>query len=262
MATTAPDLNLGRRFLERHPPPGELLFCAVSGAHLYGFPSPDSDIDLKGAHAAPVEEILGITPRLEAHNRLETFDGVECDLTTLEIGKVLTLVLQGNGNTVEQVVSPFQLRTGALLEELRELVRDALSRKLHRHYSGFFRGMQREHLRHELPQAKTLLYSFRVALTGIHLLKTGEVLPHLPSLAHLYGPAELHDLIALKMGGAERSAIPSRLDEDLRSRWPKLSDELDQALERSPLPKEAANQDAMERWLIDLRRRQLDLTSS
>ena len=121
--------------------------------------------------------------------------------------------------------------------------------------------MQREHLRHEQPQAKTLLYSFRVALTGIHLLKTGEVLPHLPSLADRYGHAELHDLIALKMAGAEHSTIPKRLDEDLRRRWPGLSDELDQALERSPLPEEAPNRDAMERWLIDLRRRQLDQTS-
>jgi predicted nucleotidyltransferase len=25
-------------------------FVTVSGAHLYGFPSPDSDIDLRGAH--------------------------------------------------------------------------------------------------------------------------------------------------------------------------------------------------------------------
>ena len=29
------------------------LFVTVSGAHLYGFPSPDSDIDLRGALVAP-----------------------------------------------------------------------------------------------------------------------------------------------------------------------------------------------------------------
>lgn len=30
--------------------PFPLLFATVSGAHLYGFPSRDSDIDLRGAH--------------------------------------------------------------------------------------------------------------------------------------------------------------------------------------------------------------------
>ena len=30
--------------------PYPLLFATVSGAHLYGFPSPDSDFDLRGAH--------------------------------------------------------------------------------------------------------------------------------------------------------------------------------------------------------------------
>jgi hypothetical protein len=30
--------------------PYPLLFATISGAHLYGFPSPDSDYDLRGAH--------------------------------------------------------------------------------------------------------------------------------------------------------------------------------------------------------------------
>ena len=29
--------------------PYPLLFATISGAHLYGFPSPDSDFDLRGA---------------------------------------------------------------------------------------------------------------------------------------------------------------------------------------------------------------------
>ena len=40
-----------------HPYP--LLFATVSGAHLYGFPSADSDYDLRGVHVLPVEELIG-----------------------------------------------------------------------------------------------------------------------------------------------------------------------------------------------------------
>ena len=34
--------------------PYPLLFATISGAHLYGFPSPDSDFDLRGAHVLPL----------------------------------------------------------------------------------------------------------------------------------------------------------------------------------------------------------------
>ncbi len=41
-----PDLERACRFLAVHPPPGVLLQCGITGAHYYGFPSPDSDVDL------------------------------------------------------------------------------------------------------------------------------------------------------------------------------------------------------------------------
>src|SRR2546427_752478 len=37
-----------------------LLFVTVSGAHLYGFPSPDSDYDLRGIHILPAREVVGL----------------------------------------------------------------------------------------------------------------------------------------------------------------------------------------------------------
>ena len=40
--------------------PYPLLFATISGAHLYGFPSPDSDFDLRGAHILPLDRIIGL----------------------------------------------------------------------------------------------------------------------------------------------------------------------------------------------------------
>jgi len=45
--------------------PYPLLFATISGAHLYGFPSPDSDFDLRGAHILPLEKIVGLDVREE-----------------------------------------------------------------------------------------------------------------------------------------------------------------------------------------------------
>jgi predicted nucleotidyltransferase len=45
--------------------PYPLLFATISGAHLYGFPSPDSDFDLRGAHVLPLEKVVGLDVRDE-----------------------------------------------------------------------------------------------------------------------------------------------------------------------------------------------------
>jgi predicted nucleotidyltransferase len=42
--------------------PHPLLFATISGAHLYGFPSPDSDYDLRGVHILPLGRIVGLDP--------------------------------------------------------------------------------------------------------------------------------------------------------------------------------------------------------
>jgi len=50
MVTVDPRLH---RTVTAQPYP--LLFATISGAHLYGFPSPDSDFDLRGAHVLPLD---------------------------------------------------------------------------------------------------------------------------------------------------------------------------------------------------------------
>ena len=35
-----------------------LLFATISGAHLYGFPSPDSEFDLRGEHVLPRRHVV------------------------------------------------------------------------------------------------------------------------------------------------------------------------------------------------------------
>jgi uncharacterized protein len=39
--------------------PYPLVFATISGSHLYGFSSPDSDYDLRGVHLLPLRELVG-----------------------------------------------------------------------------------------------------------------------------------------------------------------------------------------------------------
>src|SRR5260221_1842012 len=45
--------------------PYPLLFMTISGAHLYGFPSPDSDYDLRGVHVLPASGVVGLIEQPE-----------------------------------------------------------------------------------------------------------------------------------------------------------------------------------------------------
>ena len=102
-----PDLEVAREFVAANPRLGRILLCAVSGAHMYGFPSADSDLDLKGIHLAPTRELLGLRPDVAVHDLTDIPSGVECDLTTNEAGSALSLLLNGNGNMLERILSPF-----------------------------------------------------------------------------------------------------------------------------------------------------------
>ncbi len=250
MLDAVPDLDRARRFVALRPPPGRVVLCAVTGSHHYGFTSGDSDVDLKGLHLAPTRSVLGWTAPPQAHDALEDFEEVEHDLTTNELAQGCGLLLRGNGNLLERVFSPHQLFDTAELHELRQLARANLSRRVHAHYGGYLRGMQRQH--REDGRAKSLLYTFRVGLTGLHLLRTGEVVAHLPSLAPIYGYEAVLPLVEAKVRGTEKGRVPDELA-GLTGLWERLEEELTAARQASPLPEEPAAAGDLEAWLVELR---------
>ena len=80
-----------------------LLFVSVSGAHLYGFPSPDSDVDLRGTFAAPLERVLSLNLPCETLEPKGIVGGVEVEMVGHEIAKYLRLLIKPNGYVLEQI---------------------------------------------------------------------------------------------------------------------------------------------------------------
>ncbi len=91
--------------------PYPLLFATISGAHLYGFPSPDSDYDLRGAHILTLKEVVGLHEKQETIQVSEVRDGLELDLVTHDVAKFFGLLLQRNGYVLEQLYSPLVVCT-------------------------------------------------------------------------------------------------------------------------------------------------------
>ena len=230
------------------------LVITLSGAHAYGFPSPDSDLDLKAVHVDPTDRILGLSAPPAHVDRMEVLDGVEIDYTSNEIKPVLHGVLHGNGNYIERLLGRLVPQAAPDLASLQPLVRACLSRRVAGHYLGFS-GSQLAAFTKD-PTAKKILYVLRTALTGVHALRTGEIVTDLEALCDPYGLSAARDLIVTKRRG-ERV----KLDPEEAARWQSEADSalalLRAAVPDSLLPPEPPTEAARapEAWLIDLRRR-------
>lgn len=226
------------------------LFVTVSGAHLYGFPSPDSDVDLRGCHQLRLRDIVGIDIPNETLEWDSVHNGTEIELVSHDVGKYLRLLLRNNGYILEQIFSPIVVLGPTFLDELRPLACRCITRHHYHHYRGFY-ATQRKLIEKEKPKrVKPILYAYRVLMTGIHLLRTGEVEANLPRLNKHFGFSFLDELIA-------RKTVEQAPAEDLD--WPfhdtklgALETQLDRAFENSNLPEERDRR-AIHDFLVGLR---------
>src|SRR3954467_10917258 len=108
-----------RQRVTAHPYP--LLFATISGAHLYGFPSPDSDFDLRGAHVLPLERVIGLEVKDETVEDSRIIEGLEMDIVSHDVKKFFGLLLKKNGYVLEQLFSPLIVETTPEHEELKAL---------------------------------------------------------------------------------------------------------------------------------------------
>jgi uncharacterized protein len=213
------------------------LFVTVSGAHLYGFPSADSDVDLRGCHQLPLRDVIGLDVPNQTREHKTVEDGTEVELVSHDIGKYLRLLVRNNGYILEQIFSPIVVLGQDFLDELRPLACRCITRHHYHHYRGFY-ATQRKLLAKESPKrVKPLLYAYRVLMTGIHLLRSGEVEANLRRLNADFGFGFLDALIGQKVGG-ENTALHDAewlLHED---RLAKLEARLDEAFRESKLPED------------------------
>jgi predicted nucleotidyltransferase len=219
--------------VKEHPYP--LLFATISGAHLYGFPSADSDYDLRGAHLLPLAKVVGLQESDETVEKSEIRDGMEIDLVTHDVKKFFTLMLRKNGYVLEQLLSPLVVQTSPEHAELKALAPGCITKFHAYHYLGFAETQQKLFKKESPPRVKPLLYIYRVLLTGIHLMRTGDVEANLLTLNETFTLPYINDLVARKLGGAEKERLD---DADLKfhaSEYERLRRMLEESHQQSQL---------------------------
>jgi len=246
------DPRLHKQIAE-HPYP--LLFATISGAHLYGFPSPDSDYDLRGVHLLPLEEVVGLKTGPKTIEKSGIYDGLEIDLVTHDAEKFFGLVLKKNGYVLEQIFSPLIIHTTPEHAELKAIAADCVTRHHVHHYLGFA-ATQWKLFEKENPQrVKPLLYVYRVLLTGIHLMRTGEVEANIVRLNESAKLPYIDELIALKLAGPEKGRLTEADLDFHRNEYERLCGELEASADASGLPEVPGGGAALNDLLIRLRLR-------
>jgi predicted nucleotidyltransferase len=187
--------------------PYPLLFATISGAHLYGFPSPDSDFDLRGVHVLPLEKIVGLDVNDETVQDERFIEGLEMDIVSHDIKKFFGLLLKKNGYVLEQLFSPLVVLGTAEHEELKHISKGCITRHHSHHYFGFSETQWNLFLKESPRRVKPLLYVYRVLLTGIWLMRRGVIEANLVTLNESFKLPYLPDLISRKLAGPEQSTL-------------------------------------------------------
>jgi uncharacterized protein len=226
------------------------LFVTIGGAHLYGYPSAASDIDLRGCHRLPTDALFALERPSETVERLEVAGSQEIETVSHEVEKYLRLMLKRNGAALEQIFSPLVVVETPALAELRELARGCITRGLCHHYRSAMQSTYRAYQREERRRAKPLLALYRLAMTAIHVLRHGDVETSLPRLNELYGfPHVTERIVALIERKRADEAATVAEDAPYLADIERLGAILDEAYAASRLPEMPSNRAALDAFL-------------
>lgn len=191
-----------------------ILYACESGSRAWGFPSKDSDYDVRFLYVRPAEWYLSIRERRDVIER--PISGM-LDINGWDLRKALALFSKSNPPLLEWLRSPTRyLEPYAIAERIRAYSATTFSPKSCMfHYLHMARGNYREYLQGDTVRAKKYFYVLRPLLACGWIEKYREM-PPVPfeELARDLIPAdsELYDIIqrllARKRAGDELRMEP------------------------------------------------------
>lgn len=185
------NLRLGKLEAEENV---TILFAVESGSRAWGFPSHNSDLDVRYFFTRPISHYLGLREPRDVIER--PIDGL-WDINGWDLRKALQLLVKGNATATEWLSSPLIYREhGPFPYRLRDLIkRNASPRASARHYYGLTKNTYLRDIASKLHPApdrlehqtdvrlKSYFYSLRGACSIAWIRRYDEVPPmNLPAL--------------------------------------------------------------------------------
>ena len=188
-----------------------ILYACESGSRAWGFPSPDSDYDVRFIYCHPLDWYLTLD---EGPDTLNFPVDDELDLAGWELRKALRLLRGSNASLFEWLQSPiiyhealaFRARLAPLLPATFHL-----KAGLH-HYLGQLRRGVEEDLAGDEMRLKRLFYALRAALAARWIRERHGLPPMAFAPLRALLPAALESevdaLLAAKAGANEKTVVP------------------------------------------------------
>lgn len=153
----------------------KILYACESGSRAWGFPSPDSDYDVRFIYARPLESYLSIKD-VKNHMNFPLTD--ELDINGWDIRKTLQLISQSNTTAFEWLQSPivYHQKEGFKDEAWKVCQKYFCRRSNIHHYLGIAKGAMMSMNNDEL-KIKKLFYVLRPLLAALWCVEKNKISP-------------------------------------------------------------------------------------
>ncbi len=232
-------LHSSSQVLATHGLFDRVIYRCVVGSRAFGLDGEQSDTDRRGIYLPPAElhwSLYGVPVQLENDATEEVY---------WELQKFIVMALKGNPNILECLYTPLVEEVTPLAQELLDQRDMFLSQLVYQTYNGYvmsqFKRIQAQLRNHgEVKKPKHMMHLIRLLLSGIQLLRDGQVPVDVGANREL--------LLAIKTGEMAWEEIDAwRL---------RLHKEFEQAMQATQLP-ERPDYERANAFLIDARRRSL-----
>jgi predicted nucleotidyltransferase len=217
----------------------ETIFTMVSGSHLYGFSSKNSDIDIRGCFIYDSRACLGLYRPTKTMN---VEDGLR-DIEMKEVALFVGLLVKANCNIHEQIsADPLWVPNKMYYSDLQRIADVSLTADgLYNSYRGMALYNYKKYIAaRKKPTAKKWLYVIRALLAGTFVLSYGIIEPNLNQLKAILklGPDydTIEQLINLKRT-SEHVPIEQGSTRKLKDLYRRCLDSIDLAFRHTDLPK-------------------------
>ncbi len=190
------------------------IYYTLSGSHLYGFNSKNSDIDIRGCHAEEIRAFAG----LAGYHEVRELSRKELDFSSFDIKKEISLIMANNSNVLEHLSdSAVPVYKSKHYTALKKLAHSSISKLVAKPYWGMAQFNLHKYLRRfneayrEAP-TKKYLYVLRAYMAGIYVLEKGRIEPNIAKLNRmaLFQLPIVDELVEIKRKGLEKDSLPVR----------------------------------------------------
>lgn len=154
----------------------QVLYACESGSRAWGFPSPDSDYDIRFIYRHPRPWYLSLQ---EKRDTIEFMENELLDGNGWDIRKVLRLLYKSNASLHDWLFSPVvYLEGNKLIDALQELARQLfLPKKAMHHYLGIAKGMLEREFKGPEVKIKKYFYVIRPVLAAYWIAQSSTIPP-------------------------------------------------------------------------------------